>query len=124
VVPEDYRPGESAEARSARLNKEQAEKRTQVAAIAAEAHVVTKIGEHTFFFTTRSKKMRRLVVEDEVRQKLEKGEYAVVEWPNHPDFPWAVVPRVAAERILRIDPVALRFYLRSDQEQYGVEPVR
>lgn len=122
VVPEDYRPGESAEQRSLRMNKEQAEKRTLIAQIVASTRVETKIGEHTFFFTTRSKKMRRLVIEDPIRQGLEKGELAVVEWPNQPDFPWAVVPRASAERILRIDEVAVRFFLRSEKEQYGVAP--
>lgn len=122
VVPEDYRPGETAEQRSARLNKEQAEKRALVAEVVDAHHLETKIGEHTFFFTTRSKKMRRLVIEDAIREGLEKGAYAVVEWPGRPDFPWAVVPRVAADRILKIDPVAVRFYLRSATEQYGVGP--
>ena len=121
VVPEDYRPGETHEQRSARLNKEQAEKRARVAALVARSHVETKIGEHTFFFTTRSRKMRRLVIEDEVRVRLEKGEYAVVEWPDKPEFPWAVVTRDIAERVLEIDPVAVRFFLRSEKEQYGVE---
>ena len=121
LIAEDYRPGESSEKRSARLNKDQVEKRTLIASIVAEAHVETRLGEHTFFFTTRSKKLRRLVIEEAVRVSLEKGEYAVVEWPNRPDFPWAVVPRAAAERILKIDPVALRFFLRNEKEQYGVE---
>ena len=121
LVSEHYRPGESNEARAARLNKEQAEKRAQVAKIVAAQHVETRIGEHTFFFTTRSRKMRRLVIEESVKNQLEKGECAVVEWPDRPDFPWAVVPRAAAERILKIDPVAVRFYLRSDEEQYGVD---
>jgi len=122
AVPEGYRPGESAEQRSARLNKEQAARRAQIAELVARSRVETKIGEHTFFFTTRSKKMRRLVIEDEVRARLEKGDYAVVEWPNQPDFPWAVVPRATAERVLGIDPVAVRFFVRSETEQYGVEP--
>lgn len=121
VVSEDYRPGESAEARAARLNKEQAEKRTEIARLVAAGRVETKIGEHTFFFTTRSKKMRRLVIEEGVKQKLERGEYAVVEWPNQPDFPWAVVPRAVALRILEIDRVAVRFFLKSEKEQYGVD---
>lgn len=122
LVPEDYRPGENAEQRSARLNKEQAEKRTLIAAIVAADHLETKIGEHTFFFTTRSKKMRRLVIEEPIKSGLEQGQLAVVEWPNKPDFPWAVVPRAAAERILGIDAVAVRFFLKSEKEQYGVDP--
>ncbi len=121
LVSEDYRPGESAEQRSARMNKEQAEKRSKVIEIVKETRVETKLGEHTFFFVTRSKKMRRLVVEESVRASLEKGELAVVDFPNQPDFPWAVVPRVGAERILKVDPDALRFYLRSEKEQYGVQ---
>ena len=35
---------------------------------------------------------------------------------------WAVVPRPSAERILKIDSAAVRFYLRSESEQYGVAP--
>jgi uncharacterized protein YaiL (DUF2058 family) len=122
VVPEGYQPGESSEKRSLRLNREQAEKRSQIASLVAQSRIETRIGEHTFFFTTRSKKLRRLVIEDDVRSRLEKGEYAVVEWPNRPDFPWAVVPRAVADRILKIDPIAVRFFLKSDTEQYGVEP--
>jgi len=122
IVPEDYREGETPEIRSSRLNKEAAEKRNLIAQIVGQHHVETRIGEHTFFFTTRSKKMRRLVIEDEVRVKLESGEYAVVEWPNRPDFPWAVVPRAIAERIVKIDSVAVRFWLCSEKEQYGVAP--
>ncbi len=45
-----------------------------------------------------------------------------MEWPNQPDFPWAVVPRDAAERILKLDPLAVRFYVRSEKEQYGMAP--
>jgi uncharacterized protein YaiL (DUF2058 family) len=120
VIPEDYRPGESAEQRSARLNREQAAKRTQIASIVASARIQPAPGESTFFFTTRSKKMRRLVLDDASRTCLEKGSWAVVEWPNQPDFPWAVVPREAAERILKLDPLAVRFYVRSEKEQYGV----
>jgi uncharacterized protein YaiL (DUF2058 family) len=122
VLPSDYRSGESAEQRSARLNREQAEKRGQIEKIVKGARVETPIGEHTFFFTTRSRKMRRLVIEEPVKRGLERGDYAVVEFPNQPDFPWAVVPRAAAEKILKIDPVAVRFYLRSETEQFGIEP--
>ena len=122
VIPEDYRAGETAEQRSARLNKEQARKRSEIAALVEKSHVETKLGEHTFFFITRSKKMRRLVIENEVLLSLQKGEYAVVEWPDRPDFPWAVVTRATAERVLQIDPVAVRFFLKSEKEQYGVDP--
>jgi uncharacterized protein YaiL (DUF2058 family) len=121
VISEDYRPGESAQQRAARLNREHADKRSQIAALVSEGRIETKIGDQTFFFTTRSKKMRRLVIEDAVRARLEAGDYAVVEWPDRPDFPWAVVPRVLAERILKIDPVAVRFFMKSEKEQYGVE---
>jgi uncharacterized protein YaiL (DUF2058 family) len=121
LVPDDYRPGETPEQRSTRLNKEQTQKRTKIAEIVSQARVETKMGEHTFFFTTRSKKMRRLLLEEADRAKLEKGELAVVEWPNQPDFPWAVVPRAIAERILAIDPVAVRFFMKSEKEQFGVE---
>jgi uncharacterized protein YaiL (DUF2058 family) len=122
VIPEDYRPGESADQRSARLNREQAEKRTRIAEIVAAHRVAPAQGETPSFFTTRSKKMRRLLLDDASRARLEKGEWAVVEWPNQPDFPWAVVARDAAERILKLDALAVRFYLRSEKEQYGVAP--
>ena len=121
LIPEDYRPGESQEQRSQRMNKEQAQKRQQIEEIVKASRIETRIGEHTFFFTTRSRKMRRLVIEEPVKAALEKGEYAVVEWPNQPDFPWAVVPRASAEKILKLDAQAVRFFLRSEQEQYGIE---
>ena len=122
VIPEDYRPGETPAQRSARLNREQAEKRLKIAEIVAGARIATARGENVFFFTTRSKKMRRLLLEDAAKSALEKGEWAVVEWPNQPDFPWAVVPRDAAEQVLKLDPIAVRFYLRSEKELFGVEP--
>lgn len=120
VVSEDYRPGETSEQRSARLNKEQAQKRNKIAQIVSQSRLETKMGERTFFFITRSKKMRRWLLEESIQVQLEKGELAVVEWPNQPDFPWAIVPRSAAERILAIDSAAVRFFLRNEKEQFGV----
>lgn len=120
LIPKDYRAGETPEQRSARLNKEQAEKRNRIAQIVAKSRVQTEMGTEVFFFVTRSKKLRRLLIENEVKARLEKGDLAVVEWPNQPDFPWAVVPRSAAEKILGIDEAAIRFYVRNDKEQYGV----
>jgi uncharacterized protein YaiL (DUF2058 family) len=120
VVPEDYRPGESPDSRAARLNKEQAERRAKIRAVVDKAHVDIRMGEHVFFFITRSKKMRRLLVEPEIKAALEKGELAIVEWPDRPDFPWSIVGRSAAERILELDPNAVRFWVRSEKEQYGV----
>jgi uncharacterized protein YaiL (DUF2058 family) len=124
LIPKDYRAGETPEQRTARLNREQIEKRARVAEIAKAAAIKTAIGTHTFFFTTRSKKLRRLVIDDDVRLALEKGQLAVVEWPDHPAFPWAVVSREAAEKVLKIDTEALRFYVRSEKEQFGVAPSR
>ncbi|MFN7134075.1 MAG: DUF2058 family protein [Myxococcales bacterium] len=120
LIPKDYRPGETPEQRSARMNREQADKRNRIAQIVAQTRVTPQMGEHTFFFSTRSRKLRRLLIDDAVRVQLEKGELAVVEWPNQPDFPWALVPRPSAEKILKIDEAAIRFYVRSDTEQYGV----
>ena len=71
------------------------------------------------FFTTRSRKMRRLCIEDEIRDGLEKGALAVVEYPDKPDFPWAVVPRQTAEKVLKADRDAVRFYVRSKNEVIG-----
>lgn len=121
LIPKDYRPGESADQRSSRLNKEAAEKRTRVIEVVKAAAIKPPLGTSAFFFITRSRKLRRFVIEDDVRAQLEKGELAVVEWPNHPDFPWAVVPRVAAEKVLAIDVDAVRFFVRSETEQYGVD---
>ncbi len=122
LIPQNYRPGETPEQRSARMNKEQAEKRSKIAQLVKSAHLELPMGENLFFFTTRSKKMRRLLLEAEAKSALEKGLYAVVDWPDRPDFPWAVVPRKCAEAILAIDPGAVRFYIRSEAEQLGVAP--
>ncbi len=119
LIPKDYRAGETPEQRSARLNKEQSEKRNRIAQLVAQTRVSTQMGTETFFFITRSKKLRRLLIDEAVKGQLEKGELAVVEWPNQPDFPWAVVPRASAEKILKIDEAAIRFYVRSEKETYG-----
>ncbi|MDR0966615.1 MAG: DUF2058 domain-containing protein [Myxococcales bacterium] len=119
VISADRVAGESEEQRSRRLNKEMAERRAQIKALIAPAAIETTIGEHVFFFTTRSKKMRRLVIEEDVKLGLEEGRLAVVEFPDKPDFPWAVVPRAIAEKALKIDPVAVRFYVRSQGEILG-----
>ena len=122
LVKADYVPGESQEQRSKRLNAEAQKRRDAVRAIVAPAAIETKLGENTFFFTTRSRKMRRLCIETDIQQALEKGEMAVVEFPGKPDFPWAVVPRAAAEKVLKADRDAVRFYVRSRSEIFGAAP--
>ncbi|GEM_PF-1369801 len=119
LVKKDHIPGETNEQRSRRLSKELQEKRLKVKALVQPAALETKLGEHTFFFTTRSRKMRRLCIEDEIRAGLEKGDLAVVEYPDKPDFPWAVVPRQTAEKVLKADRNAVRFYVRSKGEVIG-----
>ena len=119
VISADRVAGETEEQRSRRLNRETAERRAKVKAVVQGAAIETAIGEHVFFFTTRSRKMRRLVIEAEIKAGLEEGRLAVVELPDKPDFPWAVVPRATAEKVLKIDPVAVRFYVRRKGEIFG-----
>lgn len=119
VIAADRVAGESEEQRARRLNREVAERRARIKAVVRTAALETAIGEHVFFFTTRSKKMRRLVIEGDVKAGLEEGKLAVVEFPDKPDFPWAVVPRATAEKILKIDPLAVRFYVRRKGEIFG-----
>ena len=119
LVKADHVPGETAEQRARRLNAEIQEKRVKVRALVASAAVETRLGPNTFFFTTRSRKMRRLCIEDVIRDGLEKGDLAVVEYPDKPDFPWAVVPRQTAEKVLKADRNAVRFYVRSKGEVIG-----
>ncbi len=119
VIAADRVAGESEEQRARRLNREIAERRARIKAVVRMAALETAIGEHVFFFTTRSKKMRRLVIEGDVKAGLEEGKLAVVEFPDKPDFPWAVVPRATAEKVLKIDPLAVRFYVRRKGEIFG-----
>lgn len=119
VIAADRVAGETEEQRARRLNREIAACRAKVKAVVQSAAIETAIGEHVFFFTTRSKKMRRLVIEESIKEGLASGQLAVVEFPDKPDFPWAVVPRAAAEKVLKIDPAAVRFYVRRKGEILG-----
>lgn len=119
LVKADHVPGETEEQRSRRLNREIAERRAKVKALVKPAAMETAIGTETFFFTTRSRKLRRLCVEPAIREGLEKGNLAVVDFPDQPDFPWAVVPRPVAEKVLKLDRDAVRFYARSRSEVIG-----
>lgn len=118
VVPEDYRPGESRETRADRRTRPPRETARALRAIVAPG-VVPVSGDRIFFFSTRSGKLRRLFVSEDDERRLQAGELAVVDRPGHPTFPWAVVPRAAAEKMLAIAPKAVRFYVRSEREAIG-----
>ncbi len=120
VVAADYRPGETAEQRSARHSKEGAARNRRLKHLVGEPHKLDA-GDRVFFFMTRSQKLKRLLVTEADEKRLQAGDLAVVDLPDHPSFPWAVVDRAVAEKVLAVDSKALRFYIRSEREQYGVK---
>jgi uncharacterized protein YaiL (DUF2058 family) len=106
--------------RERRENRELADKQKKIRAL-CDAHEVSERGEQTFFFRTRKRELRRLLLKPEQVASLEKGELAVVDRPNGNERPHALVPRDIAEQVLALEPRALRFWAKSPTESFGFE---
>ncbi len=77
---------------------------------AAEVPLVP--GERAFYFVTRKNRLRRLELAAEQAAALESGQLAVVERPEPGQIGHALLPRDAAEALLRDFPRAVRFFNR------------
>ena len=86
----------------------------------AEFLAVDVKGETVFHFTTRRKKLQRMLLSDEAVASLERGELAIIDNPLPHALEYVVVPREGAEAALKIDPRSLRFYNRSEDERFGI----
>lgn len=69
-------------------------------------------GPRKFFFVTRNKKIPYICVSDNLGEKLERGIAGIIEYPTPNGSEFAIVNRQCVERILDIDPEAVRFFNR------------
>ncbi len=111
------------------LAKEREENRRRAAEQRAKANDIRMVAEHlsvdvsgdvVFHFTTRKKKLQRMLVSKEAAGRLENGELAIIEHPMPHAIEFSVVPREGADAVLKIDPRAVRFFNRSETERYGI----
>ncbi|MFW5878210.1 MAG: DUF2058 family protein [Myxococcota bacterium] len=111
------------------LEREREENRRRAAEQQAKAadlrriaqHLCVEVkGEEVFHFTTRRRKLQRMLVTEEAVAGLERGELAIVENPLPHALEYVVVSREGAEAVREIEPRALRFYNRSEDERYGI----
>jgi hypothetical protein len=80
---------------------------------AAEVPVLP--GERAFYFVTRKNRLRRMELSVQQAEALESGALAVVERPEPGQIEHALVPREAAESLLRDFPKAVRFFNRQGE---------
>jgi hypothetical protein len=79
------------------------------------AQVPLQPGERAFYFVTRKNRLRRLELSLEQAAALESGALAVVEKPEPGQIEHALVPKEAAEALLRDFPRAVRFFNKSGE---------
>ncbi|MDF1564082.1 MAG: DUF2058 family protein [Deltaproteobacteria bacterium] len=131
LTPEELAAAEAKKAeraRQAELQREKAENRKRAQRERQLAEDVRRVagalgletsGTDAFFFQSRKGKVKRILVDAELRAKIEAGELAIIEHPLPHAVEFAVVPREGAEAVLGIDPRAVRFYNRSPEEFVG-----
>jgi uncharacterized protein YaiL (DUF2058 family) len=78
----------------------------------ASSEVPLVPGERAFYFVTRKNRLRRLELSTEQALALESGALAVAERPEPGQIAHALIPRDAAEALLRDLPRAVRFFNR------------
>jgi hypothetical protein len=78
----------------------------------SSAEVPLSPGERAFYFVTRKNRLRRLELSAEQAAALESGALAVAERPEPGQIGHALIPRDAAEALLRDFPRAVRFFNR------------
>lgn len=66
-------------------------------------------GEQRFFFKARSGRVPSLNVSEAIESRLISGKAAIVEVSEGPTARWVIVGRATADKILAIDPEAVRF---------------
>ncbi|HVE87792.1 MAG TPA: DUF2058 family protein [Myxococcales bacterium] len=92
------------------LSKKQLELDRQIRDLVGAAQVQVEPGDQTFYFVTRKGRLRRLELTSTQRERLEKGELAVVERPDPGQIEHALVPATAADELLRLSAKAVRFF--------------
>ena len=78
-------------------------------------------GDQRWNFTTSRNTITYLYVSDPLATQLTAGDLAIVECPDEPDRPYALVDREAAALIARIDPQYVRFHNREPADTAAIE---
>jgi len=92
------------------VSKQQLELDRKIRDLVAAAQVPVEAGEQTFYFVTRKGRLRRLELTAAQRERLEKGELAVVERPDPGQIEHALVPAAAADELRKLSERAVRFF--------------
>ncbi|HEY8211160.1 MAG TPA: DUF2058 family protein [Myxococcaceae bacterium] len=92
------------------ISKQQLELDRKIRDLVAGAQVALEPGDQTFHFVTRKGRLRRLELAAAQREKLEKGELAVVERPDPGQIEHALVPTAAADQLMALSARAVRFF--------------
>src|SRR4051812_36012617 len=92
------------------ISKQQLELDRKIRDLVTGAQVALEPGDQTFHFVTRKGRLRRLELAAAQREKLEKGELAVVERPDPGQIEHALVPTAAADQLLALSERAVRFF--------------
>jgi uncharacterized protein YaiL (DUF2058 family) len=78
-------------------------------------------GDRRWYFITPRNTISHLYVSDPLAAQLTAGDLAIVERPDDPDRPYALVEREAATLIARIDPQYVRFHNQEPADSAWLE---
>lgn len=92
------------------ISKQQLELDRRIRELVTAAQVPVDPGDQTFHFVTRKGRLRRLELTAAQRERLEKGELAVVERPDPGQIEHALVPASTADELLALSAKAVRFF--------------
>jgi len=92
------------------ISKQQLELDRKLRELVTAAQVPVEAGDQTFYFVTRKGRLRRLEMTPAQRERLEKGELAVVERPDPGQIEHALVPAAAADQLRALSERAVRFF--------------
>lgn len=92
------------------LSKKQLETDRKIRELVVAAQVAVEAGDQTFYFVTRKGRLRRLELTAAQRERLEKGELAVVERPDPAQIEHALVLPETANQLLALSEKAVRFF--------------
>lgn len=92
------------------VSKKQLELDRSIRELVTGAQVPLELGDQTFHFVTRKGRLRRLELTAAQRERLERGELAVVERPDPGQIEHSLVPASAADELLQLSAKAVRFF--------------
>lgn len=92
------------------ISKQQLELDRKLRELVTAAQVPLEGGDQTFYFVTRKGRLRRLEMTSAQRERLEKGELAVVERPDPGQIEHALVPAAIADELRKLSERAVRFF--------------